>query len=49
MVDQIQLENVEYFNYWGSTIINDAKWICEIKSRIAMVRAAFNQKRLFSQ
>jgi hypothetical protein len=28
--------------------INDAICICEIKSRIAMVRAAFKQKRLFS-
>ena len=41
MVDQNQPENVEYFNYWGSMVTNDARCTCEIKSRIAMTKAAF--------
>jgi len=41
MVDQNQLENMEYFDYWGSMITNDARCTCEIKSRIAMTKAAF--------
>jgi hypothetical protein len=41
MVDQNQPENVEYFNYWGSLITNDTRCTCEIKSRIAMTKAAF--------
>jgi hypothetical protein len=45
MIDQKQLENVEYFNYLGSMITNDAKRTREIKSRIAMSKAAFNKKK----
>jgi hypothetical protein len=45
MIDQKQLENVEYFNYLGSMITNDASCTCEIKSRIAMAKAAFNEKK----
>jgi hypothetical protein len=48
MLDQKQLENVEYFNYLGSMIMNDARCTCEIKSRIAMAKAAFNKKTLFT-
>jgi hypothetical protein len=49
MIDQKQLENVEYFNYLGSMITNDARCTREIKSRIAMAKAAFNKKKtLFS-
>jgi hypothetical protein len=43
MTDQKQLENVKYFNYLGRMITNDAKCTREIKSRIAMVKAAFNK------
>jgi hypothetical protein len=45
MVDQKQLENVEYFNYFGSMVTYDARCKCEIKSRIAMAKAAFNKKK----
>jgi hypothetical protein len=45
MIDQKQLQNVEYFNYFGSMIINDARRTREIKSRIAMAKAAFNKKK----
>jgi hypothetical protein len=45
MIDQKQLENVEYFNYLGSMITNDARCTRETKSRIAMAKAAFNKKK----
>jgi hypothetical protein len=34
---------VEYLNYLGSMITNDARCTSEIKSRIAMEKAAFNK------
>jgi hypothetical protein len=45
MTDQKQLENVESFKYTGSILTNDGRCTCEIKSRIAVVKAAFNKKR----
>jgi hypothetical protein len=45
MTDQKQLENVDYFKYLGTTTINDARCIHEIKSRIAMANTAFNKKK----
>jgi hypothetical protein len=45
MIDQKQLENVVSFKYLGSMFTNDGKCTCEIKSRTAMVKAAFNKKR----
>jgi hypothetical protein len=45
MIDQKQLENVEYFNYLGSLITNDARCTREIKSRTAVAKAAFNKKK----
>jgi hypothetical protein len=48
MIDQKQLENVEYFNYLGSMITNDARCTLEIKSRIAMAKAVFNKKTVFT-
>ena len=47
--DQKQLENMGYFNYLGSTITNNARCTCEIKSRIVMAKAEFNKKTLFHQ
>ena len=44
-VDQKQLENVEFFKYLGSILTNDGKCTCEIKSRIALAKAAFIKKR----
>ena len=49
MIDQKQLENVEYFNGLGSMITNDERGIWEIKSRIPMGKAAFNNKKTFHQ
>jgi len=47
LVDQKQLKNVECFKYLGSTLTNDGRCICEIKSRIAMAKAAFRKKMSF--
>ena len=46
MIDQKQLENVEWFKYLGSMLTKDGKCTCEIKSRIAMAKSAFNKKNL---
>jgi hypothetical protein len=32
MIDQQQLENVEYCNYFGNKVTNDARCACEIKA-----------------
>jgi len=45
MIDQKQLENVEYFKYLRSILTNDGRCTCEIKCRIPMGKAAFNKKR----
>jgi hypothetical protein len=44
MIDQKQLENVEYFNYLGS-MINDTRCTHEIKSSIAMPKAVKKKKK----
>jgi hypothetical protein len=44
MIDQKQLENVESFKYLGSMLIDDGICNCEIKSKIAIAKAAFNKK-----
>ena len=36
---------MEYFNYFGSLITNDARCTREIKPSIAMATAAFNKRR----
>ena len=49
MIGQKQLENLEFFKYLGSMLTNDGKCTREIKSRIAMAKAAFNKnKNLFT-
>jgi hypothetical protein len=45
MIDKEQLENVEYLNYLGSNITTYTKCTLEIKSRIAMDKAAFNRQQ----
>ena len=45
MIEQKQLEKVECFKYLGSILTNDGRCTCEIKSRIAMAKAAFNKKK----
>jgi len=39
------MENVECFKYLGSVLTNDRRCMCEIKSRIAVGKAAFNKKK----
>ena len=45
MIDQKQLENVGCFIYLGSMLTNDGRCTCEIKSKIAMAKAALNKKK----
>jgi hypothetical protein len=45
MRDQKELVNVDYFNYSGRKITNDARCTRETKSRIALAEAAFNKKK----
>jgi hypothetical protein len=42
-INQHQLENVKCFKYLGSMLRNDGRCTCEIKSRNAMAKAAFNK------
>ena len=44
-IDQKQLENVKCFKYLGSILTEDGRCTCEIKSRIAMAKAAFKKKK----
>jgi hypothetical protein len=44
MIDQKQPKNVEFFNYLGRRITNEARCIREIKSRVAVAQAAFTKK-----
>jgi hypothetical protein len=44
-IDQKQLENVKCFKCLGSMLTDDGRCTCEIKSRIAMTKAAFNKKK----
>jgi hypothetical protein len=45
MIDQKQLENVESFKSLSGMLTNDGRCTCDIKSRIARAKAAFNKKR----
>ena len=44
-INQTQLESMEFFKYLGSTLTDDGRCTCEIKCRIAMAKAAFNNKK----
>jgi len=46
MIGQKQLENVECYKYLGSMLTNGGRCTREIKSRIAMVKAAFSKKKI---
>jgi hypothetical protein len=48
MINQKQPGNVEYFNCLCSVITNDARCTRDIKSRIAIAKAAFNKKKILS-
>jgi hypothetical protein len=44
-IDQKQLQNVKCFKYLSSMLTDDGRCTCEIKSRIAIAKAAFNKKK----
>jgi hypothetical protein len=46
---QKQPQNMEYFNCLGSIITNDARCAREIKSRIAVAKAALKKKFLSAE
>ena len=48
MIDQKQLDNVEYFNSVGSILTNDVRCTRDMKFRIAMAKAVFKKKILFT-
>jgi hypothetical protein len=48
-IDKKPVENVEYLNYLGSMITNDARCTQEMKTRIAMEKVAFNRKKTLHQ
>jgi len=45
MLDQKQLEKVEYFNYLRSVVTNCVRCIRETKPRIATAKEGFNKKK----
>ena len=45
MIDGKQLENVQYLKYLGRITTNDARCPQEIKSEIALAKAAFNKTK----
>jgi hypothetical protein len=49
LIDQKQLDNVEYLNYLQCLVRNDAICIRAIQSRISMAEAAFYKRRLIRQ
>jgi hypothetical protein len=46
LIGQKQLNIVEYFNCLGNMITNDARCTGEIKTRIALEKAAFNTNKI---
>jgi len=46
LIYQKEAQNVDYFNYLGSMITNDATFTHESKSMIAMAREALNKKKV---
>jgi len=49
VMDEKQLEIVEYFSYLGRRITSDARCTLDIKSRIVMAKAAFSNGKLLHQ
>ena len=49
VLDQKQLENVDYFNYLGSMMMNDEWLTWEFKSRITMKSSIWQEEDSFHQ
>jgi hypothetical protein len=47
LIDQKQVEHVEYFSYLGSILTNGERCTREIKFRITMAKVAFNRMKTF--
>ena len=47
MIDQKYMERLDCFKYLGSMLTDGGRCTGEIKSRIAMAKAAFNKKKTF--
>ena len=45
VIDQNLQKNVDYFNYLGSMMTNNARRTCEIRSRIVTAKLAFTSFR----
>jgi hypothetical protein len=45
LLDQKQLENLEYLNYLCSVITKDARCTRELRSSIALAKPSFNKKK----
>jgi hypothetical protein len=48
-IDQNELENMEYLKYLRGMITNDARCTRDIKSRIALAKAAFKKQKTLHQ
>ena len=46
VIDQKQLQNVEYLNWLGNIITVDARCTRNVKSTTDMVEVAFNKKKI---
>jgi len=46
MTDQNQLVDVEYYNDFVTLVTSNARCTREIKSRISMAKAAFNEQKI---
>jgi hypothetical protein len=46
IIEQKQLENLEFFKYLCSMLTNDGRCMCEIKSRISIAKAVFDKKKI---
>jgi hypothetical protein len=46
MIDQKQLDNVEYFNCLGTLITNRARYTSEVKPRICIAKAELNKRKI---
>jgi hypothetical protein len=45
MIGKKQLDNVEWFRYLGSILTNERRYTREFKFRVAIEKAAFNNKK----
>jgi hypothetical protein len=48
MIDQKQLENVEYFNYLGSMITNDARFTLKLNPELPWQKQHSTRRKFFS-